>query len=154
MGMTAAERQRNYRERVKARAVAAGDVTGNGGNASYVTPRAPAPTVMRDSVSAALEAMQWLRDSDGAAVQQAKLLAEDVDELRHDGETTKALSAQRALTKVLNDLGGTPTVRMQQELRSLRAQGGDPKEPDDNDDRERQSGNVSQFQRPAGRRAG
>ncbi|MGK9222058.1 MULTISPECIES: terminase small subunit [unclassified Microbacterium] len=80
----------------------------------------PAPTTMRDAVDGALAAMKWLAPSDVAAVTQAKDLARIVDESTHSGDEARALSAHRALSRVLNDLGGTPTVRMQHELRSLK----------------------------------
>lgn len=141
------EKTRRYRERKAAAARAAAEVTGDTGDGDAVT---MAPTTMRDAVASALAAMKWLVESDDGAVAQARLLAEDVDVLRHAGETTKSLSAQRALTTVLDRLGGTPTMRMHQELRSRR--GGDQPEVPDDDDEAPTGDNVSKFQRPAGRR--
>ena len=115
---------------------------------------ASAPSTMRDAVTAALTAMKWLMPSDDASVAQAKMLAEDVDLLRFAGETSKSLSAQRALTTVLNDLGGTPTVRLQRELRSLRLQrqtGDDEDGGESEGDEKQQPSNVSKFERPAKR---
>ncbi|WP_157079051.1 terminase small subunit [Herbiconiux solani] len=112
-----AERKRRRRAEQRAEAAAV-KATGRVG---ADTPDTSAPTTMRDEVEAAIAAMKWLVESDRASKAQARMLAEDVDLLRHAGETTKALSAQRALSRVLADLGGTPTVRMQHELRSLRA---------------------------------
>jgi len=86
-----------------------------------------------------------------APEEQAKMLAEQVDELTFAGETTKALSAHRALTTVLDRLGGTPTVRMQHELRSLR-QAGKMEATSDGDEGTDQASNVSQFKRPQKRR--
>ena len=108
---------------------------------------------MRDAVAKSVAAMKWVEDSDAAAVAQAEVLAEQVDILGHLGETTKALSAHRALTAILNDLGATPTVRMANELRSLRGKTGSPEVPDDGDDASAGS-NVSKFERPAKRNAG
>lgn len=102
---------------------------------------------MRDSVRRSLAAMKWLVDSDEAAKDQATELARLVDELQHAGDTSRALSAHRALTKVLNDLGGTPMRRMMHELRSLRG-GSGPEVPDEQHEGDETSGNVTQFQRP------
>lgn len=138
-----AEKQRAYRARKAAERAAAKGDAGNGGDV-------PAPRTMRDEVDAALAAMKWLVESDRASKAQAKMLAEDVDVLRHAGETTKALSAQRALSRVLADLGGTPTVRMQHELRSLKAK--TKSEGSDGSEGEGEGSaagdNVSKFERP------
>ncbi|MEX1078892.1 MAG: hypothetical protein WED09_07275 [Homoserinimonas sp.] len=147
----AATRMREKRARERAdREAAKKAAAANAGNAD------PAST-MRDAVTSALAAMKWLVPSDDASVAQAKMLAEDVDLLRHAGETNKALSAQRALTAVLNDLGGTPTVRLQHELRSLRLAAKTGEGDDDDNDKgegEQQGATVSQFERPAKRKSG
>jgi hypothetical protein len=108
---------------------------------------------MRDALESSLSAMKWLKDSDAASIAQARLLAKDVDELEHAGNAMRALSAHRALSKVLSDLAGTPAMRLQHELRSARLamkqQGGE--DAAGNGDAAA-SGNVSQFQRPARRR--
>lgn len=88
--------------------------------------------------------MKWLVDSDAAAIAQARMLADSVDRLQAAGEESKALSAHRALTSVLNDLGGTPTVRLQRELRSQKLK---TEVPDDGNDTATK-GNVSKFERP------
>lgn len=103
---------------------------------------------MHDAVETALSAMRWLVDSDAAAKAQARMLANTVDRLQSAGEETKALSAHRALTKVLNDLGGTPTVRLQREVRSLKLK---TEVPDGGSDSPAQ-GNVSKFERPPKRK--
>jgi hypothetical protein len=113
----------------------------------------PAPRTMRDALESSLSAMKWLKDSDAASVAQARLLAKDVDELEHAGSVVRALSAHRALSKVLSDLAGTPAMRMQHELRSARLaqkQGGDGDDKHSAD--AKPSSNVSQFRRPARRR--
>lgn len=107
----------------------------------------PAPSVMRSAVGDALAAMKWLVSSDAASVAQARELARQVDELSHVNDYTRALSAHRALSRVLNDLGGTPTVRMQHELRSLKlAKKIEGAEHADGNPTE--GATVSQFRRP------
>jgi hypothetical protein len=107
---------------------------------------------MRDSVEATIAAAKWLTGADAASMTQARLLAEDVDVLRHEGDTTKALAAHRALSRVLSDLGATATKRQQYELRSRKAEtqteGGD-----DEQGTAGASGNVTQLRRPPKRRA-
>ena len=110
---------------------------------------APPSTVMADAVATALTAMKWLEPSDDAAVAQAKMLAATVDRLQHAGEESKALSAHRALTVVLNDLGGTPTVRLQRELRSQKLT---KSEVPHGSRGEEAAGNVSKFERPPKRK--
>ncbi|BAU32467.1 terminase small subunit [Microcella alkaliphila] len=140
----ARERARKYRQKKAAEREAARQAERDERDAE-------APRTMRESVRASLEAMKWLVDSDVAAVLQAKMLAEQIDLMTHAGETTKALSAHRALTTVLDRLGGTPTVRMQHELRSLRmaakTEGGK-----DGDEGADTPPNVSRFERPKRRR--
>ena len=112
---------------------------------------AAAPTTMRDAVDESLRAMKWLVASDLASQVQARELARTIDELTHQGEPTKALSAHRALSRVLSDLGGTPQVRLQRELRSLKR----PPNPEGDDERTDSThppaGIVSEFKRPAKR---
>lgn len=112
---------------------------------------ASAPRRMRDAVERSLAAMKWLQPSDDTAVELARDLAQDVDESRHEGDRVRAQSAARALTRVMHELGGTPTVRMQHELRSLRAQT-KSEVPDGSNDEAAQAGNVSQFKRPEKRK--
>lgn len=141
-----AAKQRAYRarkaaEREAARAAAKGD----GGNG-------PAPTKMREAVAEAIASMKWLVPSDIASKEQALDLARIIDEATHEGDDARALSAHRALSRVLNDLGGTPAVRLARELRSLKNA---PRktEGDDDDDAPAtpEGGNVSKFERPAKR---
>lgn len=164
MAMTADQRRRKNRERMRLKREAE-RVAGSKPGARPVhsaraqdtsaqdEPPKPAPTTMRDSVTTSLAAMKWLVDSDEAAKTQARMLAEDVDVLRHAGDIAKALSAQRALTKVLNDLGGTPMRRMMHELRSMRGSGEVPDDEDDTDEVAPEGTNVTQFERPPKRRA-
>lgn len=152
MAMSEAERraknaakQRAYRARKAAEREAAKVAAGNGPKSG------PAPSTMRDAVDEALSSMKWLVASDVASRVQAKELAREVDELTHEGDRAKALSAHRALSRVLTDLGGTPIVRLQRELRSLKLA---PKpEVEDDGDSSPPKGNVSKFERPAKRRA-
>ena len=142
-----AAKQRAYRarraaERDAVRKASVGDV-GNG----------PAPTTMRDAVASALSHMKWLVPSDDASVAQARMLAEDIDLLRHAGEMTKAMSAHAKLSRVLNDLGGTPSVRLARELRSSKVMpevGGSDADAAAEGQR---PANVSKFERPAKRKA-
>lgn len=142
-----AEKNRRYRARKAAERDAARGVVS--GHAAVTV----APSVMRDAVSSAIGHMKWLVPSDDASVAQAKMLAEDIDLFRHAGEHTKALSAQAKLSRVLNDLGGTPSVRLARELRSLKA--GPRTEGDDDATTSDGSlpGNVTKLKRPPKRRA-
>lgn len=138
----AARRSREYRARKRADRAAS----------MPPAPSTPAGTVMRDALESSLSAMKWLKDSDAALIAQARLLAKQVDELEHAGNSARALSAHRALSKVLSDLAGTPAMRLQHELRSARLamkQGG---EDAAGSGEAAAAGNVSQFQRPARRR--
>lgn len=114
---------------------------------------APAPTTMHDAVESALSHMKWLVPSDDASVAQARMLAEDIDLLRHAGETTKAMSAHAKLSRVLNDLGGTPSVRLARELRSLKHVTPSEGSDDSSAPEVERPGNVSKFERPAKRKA-
>lgn len=137
-----AYRQRRAAERDAVRAAAVGDV-GNG----------PAPSTMRDAVASALSHMKWLVPSDDASVAQARMLAEDIDLLRHAGESTKAMSAHAKLSRVLNDLGGTPSVRLARELRSSKLMPEVGGSDADAAAEGKRPGNVSKFERPAKRKA-
>ncbi|WP_010156213.1 terminase small subunit [Leucobacter chromiiresistens] len=107
---------------------------------------------MRDAVDEALASMKWLVASDVASKMQAKELAREIDELTHEGERTKALSAHRALSRVLSDLGGTPNMRMQRELRSLK-HAPEAEGDDERDDATPTPDNVTKLKRPPKRRA-
>lgn len=155
MAMSPEERKARDAERKrKARAEAAEKRDAQRADARTSSASA-APTTMRDEVDAAVAAMsKWLTASDGALIAQARSLAKMVDELTHAGEVTKSLSAHGRLTRVLNDLGGTPTVRMQHELRSLkiaRKSEADGERESGEGDTAGAGGNVTQFPRPARR---
>jgi hypothetical protein len=135
-----ARRQREYRARVRAKR--------NAELEQSMSDAPEMPTKMRDAVESSLAAMsKWITASDGASVQQARALAHTIDRLEWKGDDVRALSAHRALSRVLHDLGGTPTVRMQHELRSLKA------ERKVEGDGKPLPGNVSKLERPAKRRA-
>lgn len=138
-----AEKQRRYRERRREAREAEKAAAGNADNG-------PVPTTMRDSVESALSAAKWLTDADGASRAQARALAKQVDVLEHAGETTRLLSAHRALSQVLNDLGATATKRLQYELRSQRST--DAEVPDGEVKRASGDAIVSELKRPAKRR--
>nr|WP_274635543.1 hypothetical protein [Microbacterium bovistercoris] len=110
---------------------------------------------MRDALADAISHMKWIAPSDGASVAQAKQLADDIDKFHHEGDYAKALSAHRALSRVLNDLAGTPNVRLARELRSLK---GTVEKPEGDDGGTQSSGakqpaNVTKLRRPPKRRA-
>lgn len=111
----------------------------------------PRVRAMRRSVTAALAAAKWLAESDVASRQQALMLADDVDACLAIGDRVGSRAAHRALSRVLNDLGMTPTVRLQRELRSRKVS---PEVPDaESGSSSAEAGNVSQFKRPQKRRA-
>jgi hypothetical protein len=132
-----AERKRLSRAAARATAVPTKPKTTDGVDV-------PASTVMHDAVESSLLAMKWLVDSDAAAMAQARMLAATVDRLQDAGEETKALSAHRALQAVLNNLGGTPTVRLLRELRSQKLK----TEVPDGSSNPTTEGVVSEFKRP------
>jgi len=103
-------------------------------------------------VEATLAAAKWLTGADAASIAQARLLAKRIDVLEFEDETTKALSAHRALSQVLNDLGATATKRQQYELRSRKAES-QTEGGDDEQGTAGASGNVTQLRRPPKRRA-
>lgn len=138
------EKQRRYREKQRELKAAATATTSNAGDI---------PTTQRDAVEESLAAMKWLVSSDNAAVAQARMLAQDVDELRHAGNINAYLSAQSRLTTVLDRLGGTPVVRQQHELRSRKLTPSEASDGGDGSPSRAATGNVSQFERPKKRRA-
>lgn len=100
-------------------------------------------SAMQEAVEQSLSAMRWLVPSDGAAVLCARLMAERVDGLSGDRVGfTDWLRALTALMRILRDLGGTPTVRLQYELRSARLQGATENEA------VKAAANVTRFPRP------
>jgi hypothetical protein len=148
MAMTTEERkardaERKRLSRAAARAAAASTKPRTADDAD-----AKPSTAMHEAVEKSLSAMKWLVDSDAAATAQARMLAASVDRLQSAGEETKALSAHRALLAVLNDLGGTPTVRLQRELRSQKLK---PEVPSGSSN-PTPEGNVSKFERPPKRK--
>lgn len=144
----ARDRARKREKRAQERAARDAAVT-----AAKPENRADRPKMV-DEVKTSLAAMKWLQPSDSASVAQAKALAAEIDALTDAGDTAKALSAHRALSRVLNDLGGTPTVRLQHELRSLklgrRAEEDDDDDGDEADEADQPAGAaiVSKFERP------
>jgi hypothetical protein len=155
--MAMSPEERRERDRERKREARARERAEREANKPATAPEGPPPTVMHDAVDAAIAAAKWLTGTDAASIAQARALAARIDLLEHEGETTKALSAHRALSQVLNDLGITATRRMQYELRSLKSaprSGGD-----EDDEREQGEGeaskpsNVTQLRRPAKRRS-
>jgi hypothetical protein len=115
-----AERQRKYRARKKAAKEAE---AAEQRDASASRKPLPKPVIMRDEVEAALAAMKWLEASDGALVALARQCASQLDSMGSGSDirlVTRIFQVQQTLVRVLHELGGTPTVRMQHELRSLR----------------------------------
>lgn len=142
MAKSAADRAREYRDRKRAEQAAVDAAARDARDAA-------APTTMRDAVEAAISAARWLTGADAASIAQARTLGRRIDLLEHADETTRALSAHRALSQVLNDLGATATKRLQYELRSRRGA------PEEGDVDERNPGegdetpaNVTKLERP------
>lgn len=100
---------REYRARKRAEAAAAAREASHAGGGG-----------MRQSVEEAIAAMRWLAASDAATVMQAKLLASLVDTAEATGDVRLALRGHSLLAGVLSELGGTPRVRMQLEVRARR----------------------------------
>ena len=71
---------------------------------------------LRDEVDAAIKAMSWLKDSDGASVALAQTYADQIDAVLDDPEAssltrTKALYLGPHLLNALRALGGAPAER-------------------------------------------
>ena len=79
---------------------------------------------MRQSVEGAIAGMKWLAASDAAAVAQVRALADLVDQAGATGDTGLAIRTHSLLSKLLAEVGGTPKVRMQLELRARRVEQG------------------------------
>lgn len=76
---------------------------------------------MINSVNLAVDAMKWLQPSDYALVDLARQTAMAMDRvLADDPNSPKAATWGNLLKQTLHELGGTPTVRLQHELRSMR----------------------------------
>ena len=80
--------------------------------------------VMRQSVEESIKGMKWLAASDAASVAQVRALADMADQAHTTGDTSLALRAHSLLSKLLAEVGGTPKVRMQLELRARRVEQG------------------------------
>lgn len=107
---------------------------------------------MREAVDSAIAAARWLTLSDRASEEQARQLADDVDASNAVGDRAAARSAHRALSRVLNDLGATPSVRLQRELRSRRMIEETGASDDGHAAATGTTGNVTQFERPPRRK--
>ncbi len=132
----AAERSARYRANKKLRdAASAAQAAGAKRDEERDAPPPPPSLLLTqvDATELALSAMsKWLQDSDKAAVNQARFyskLIDGIDVENDERATAKLTSLGQLLTRILHELGGTPTVRMQHELRSMRlnpnANGGD-----------------------------
>lgn len=165
----AALRARKYRAAKKRKALEAAAAATDERDAER-DGQAGKPTQVRPSIAAstenALAAMKWIKDSDGALVDMARLYSLQIDEILYrDPEATgKAASLGQLLTRILHELGGTPTVRLQHELRSMRMDaaadamsGGDDAGSDEEDPRENASSRrggatVTPIKRPPKRK--
>ena len=120
-----AERARNYRQRKREEREAAAAAERDADterDADAGTKRVS----MRAELDASLKAMKWLKPSDKAATAVATMLADQIDhQLEQDATQTNRVTAlSHALMRALHEIGGTPTVRLQHELRSLRVAAG------------------------------
>lgn len=104
---------------------------------------------MADAIATSVAAMKWLAPSDGAAVLLARLLASQIDALTAAGDIAGSIRHSSALLRILRELGGTPMVRLQHELRSRRV--GVLKAERDEAQAVEASPNVTRFVRPAKR---
>ncbi len=131
--LTSAERARNYRQRKALEAKAAAEAqaaerdnsrdAGTERDAAAIdTPSKPRAIVLRDSVADAIAHMKWLKPTDSALSDMALMYAGMIDDLVAEDPTAtgKAASLGQLLARLMTQLGGAPTVRLQHELRSLR----------------------------------
>ncbi|WP_146243666.1 hypothetical protein [Curtobacterium sp. MCBD17_008] len=150
MAQSPEERRAAARERMRAKRAAERAARGVAAPAAANVANGTALRTMRDAVETAIKAARWLTPSDEASKAQARMLAEDVDLSAAAGDRAAARAAHRALSRVLNDLGATPSVRLQRELRSRRlvdaTGGGDV--GNGGGASGKPAGNVSAFKRP------
>ena len=157
----AAKRAREYRERKRLERLDQG---------RRAQPNRPPATEARDGdsvtptisaeVEIALAAMKWLQPSDGGAVALARHSARRIDSMvaKEDDRLASRISQEtQTLIRVLHEIGGTPTVRMQHELRSMRIAARVPEGEDDRNDADEEQkqevgATVSKFERPVRRR--
>lgn len=118
MAQTVDERRENKRKWAADRRAAVRAERDARLRAARVDAVANGPRPMLAAVNASLSAAKWLRDSDGAAVNLARTLAEELDVAHHMHEDALALRVAGQLTGLLDRLGLTPVVRMKFELRS------------------------------------
>lgn len=114
-------RQRGYSRAYRARRAAERAQAAAGDSQGVKEPS----TEMRDALETALAAMKWLAPSDGALVALARLQAEAIDLFAAADTVAARANAIRfhsALLRSLVELGGTPRMRIQHELRSARLQ--------------------------------
>lgn len=138
----AARRERERAEREAASTAAAKSA----GKSRASAKRGDTRKALESSIAAA---RKWLVDSDDAALRQARRLADIVDAMTAAGDVVRELSAHRALSKVLNDLGLTPGERLRYELRSRKV-APETEEPSGGNE-QAAGGNVTRFTRPAKR---
>lgn len=114
------------------------------------TARRPGP--LESSVTQALAAMKWIEASDKAAVDLTLLYARQIDTFTRSKDPqvkTKGIYLGPHLLRALVALGGTPTARLQHELRSRKLAG--PEAEGDHEDAaetKRPAGNVTSIKRP------
>ena len=151
MAQTPEQRRAAAAERMRRKRAAEREARGQGAAAAAHVANVPEARPMREAVDSAIAAARWMTLSDEASKEQARQLADDVDASNAAGDRAAARAAHRALSRVLNDLGATPSVRLQRELRSRRLieekGGGD----DGHAAATGTTGVVSQFERPARR---
>jgi len=117
----AATRARRYRQRKREQAAQA---------AAAQAPAAPPAVVgsVEQDVEQAIAAMKQLEPADHAIVALAKRTARQIDLLQQDPITnaSRIFSGLNTLTRILHELGGTPTVRQAYEFRSRKSKQEEP----------------------------
>ena len=124
MADDAATRARRYRQRKREQAAQA---------AASQAPAAPSGVVgsVEQDVEQAVAAMKQLEPADHAIVALARRTARQIDLLQQDPVTnaSRIFSGLNTLTRILHELGGTPTVRQAYEFRSRKSKQ-EAEEPD------------------------
>lgn len=118
------ERDRNYKRKYRAAqraksAAAAKATSDTSDKPKSSNPSKPDP--LEKSMREAVSLMKQLTDSDNALVETLYSTARTVDQLVATGDlmwTARIISGHQALTRILHELGGTPTARQQYEFRS------------------------------------
>lgn len=136
-----AQNQRDRRARQKLEAEKAKALAASTGDSGDASPAKRRKIRLYESTLQAIEHMKWLKPTDFALRDQALLYAGMIDDLLYTDPTAtgRAASLGQLYARLITQLGGAPTVRLQHELRSLRLLAGVNESDLDDDDQQPES---------------